>query len=630
MGLFGGDDDEEEDVVDEEGGDPLLDDGGGDDLLDGGDDLEGDDMAFGDMDDEETGGAATSELENRMDELENEVGSLSSTVNTVKSENEQISESVDDIEENIRKLLEVYEMVTRGVNPFVNENELGDAFDGGAGGAGGGGMSLFGDDDEEPEEDLDESVAGADAEEFFDEDLGEGDADGGDEFGGMDDLDDGGDEFGGMDDLDDGGDGFDGMDDLDDGGDEFGGMDDLDDGGDGDGDDEGKSFEELKAEYESGEADWNAENDVATADETPEAPDDGPADTGIGASSEPEMDVGAEPDLDQGPDLEPDTASDGTAASDGTTDTNAAQAAGVGRPDGESRRPHLAVLPDGYASDVVVMEWLEFLVDRGGVDGAARTIAYYESIGWLGDAAAEDLQTFLSGFGEPADRPDPETVEPHSPLSVQCHRTSLQYVSRLSRSSMGVGVMDRLEERQGGATAPTRSEPPRPDWVETNGHGAPTPAADAATGPATDGGAPQGDDGPGRPGPERGDGRSPRDDNPAPGHGAGALGNGRGGGGARGGRDGGVGHPDTRRTTGGNGGTGTPRRGGEAPPDWNPRASGAAPHDSDHAAAGSPGEDSSAEESPNQDPLDGNPPGGRGGVDRSGHPGEPGGDRSED
>jgi len=474
MGLFGGGD--EEDTADEEpeeATDPLLDDGG-DDLLDG-----DDDMTFGDMEEDDggAGGAGNAELENRMDELENEVGSLSSTVNTVKSENEQISESVDDIEENIRKLLEVYEMVTRGVNPFVNEDDLGDAFDGGGGGgAAGGGASLFGGDDGDGDEEaLDEDVAGADAEDFFDEDLGE------DEFDdGMGDFDEGGDEFGGgMDDFDDDADALDGgMDEFDDSGDDLG------DGGDTD--DEGKSFEELKAEYDAGDADWQGEE--ADAGEALDAPDSGPAGMdGDGTDGALDDALGGDaPDADEtfGTDgLDEDAADDAGAT---TTD-----AAASGPSDG--RRPHLDSLPDGYASDVVVMEWLEFLVDQGGVDGAARTIAYYESIGWLGEAAAEDLQTYLGGFGEATAEglPDPETVEARSPLSVQCHRTSLRYVSRLSSASMGMDVMDRLDEGDAARAPAPDARSPRPDWLAGNGHDSAAraaPAAEAAGGPATDGG----------------------------------------------------------------------------------------------------------------------------------------------
>ena len=411
--LIGGDDDSDDSTADgdmdgglfdgAEGGDDddLM--GDDDDLMGGGDDLMGgdEDMAFDDMD---NGGSATSaEMDNRIDELENEVASLSSTVNTVKSENEQISESVEEVEENIRKLLEVYEMVTRGVNPFVDENEMGDAFGGGAGGAGDGdgSMGLFGGDEQAGENDIDESVADADADDFFDEDLDDG-SDEDDDFADFDD------------DFEEGNDG-DGFDDFEEGD----GVDDADDG-DGEG---GKSFEELKAEYESGDADWDDGDGGGTAEDDEAI--DGEISSGIG---EEESDPTDELEGDVGTDgIQDDTGTETAIdAGDGTTSD-----AGGGAPV-SGGKPYLETLPSGYVSDIVVMDWLEFLVEEAGVDGAARTIAYYKAIGWLDEPAADTLQTFLNGFGGTVE----DDPEPRSELTVSHHNTSLRFINRIVNPDM--------------------------------------------------------------------------------------------------------------------------------------------------------------------------------------------------
>lgn len=60
-------------------------------------------------------------LEPRIDNLEDEVDRLGSTVGSVRSENEELAATVDEIEENVRKLLEIYEVVSREANPFVGE-----------------------------------------------------------------------------------------------------------------------------------------------------------------------------------------------------------------------------------------------------------------------------------------------------------------------------------------------------------------------------------------------------------------------------------------------------------------------------------------------------------------------------
>lgn len=418
--LFGNDEDEPagDDSGDDEM-DGLFDEPSDGDLEDD-DPLMGDDeMSFDGMDDDE-GGATNSEMNNRIDELENEVASLSSSVNTVKSENEQISDSMEDVEENVRKLLEVYEMVTRGVNPFVNENELGDAFGGGGGGGMGGddSLGLFdGDEREEDDGDVDDDIANADADAFFDDDLDE-DLDDTDDMEGFED-----DEMGFDEDVSADSNGFE-----DDEGDDFefgdgdeGGFDDGSDDADEGGDDEGKSFEELKAEYDSGTAEWDG-------DETPDLTDD--AEEGLEAVDGHE--------------------------DDDTTETETDDGQTPGDRDSPGEKPYLESLPAGYETEMVVMDWLEYLVEEAGLDGAARTVAYYEAIEWLDERAAERLETFLQGFGE-----IPEDPEASSPLTVRHHNTSLRFISRIADPKPGLAAFERRTDRTADQQSATRR--PRAD-----------------------------------------------------------------------------------------------------------------------------------------------------------------------
>lgn len=46
--------------------------------------------------------------------------------------------------------------------------------------------------------------------------------------------------------------------------------------------------------------------------------------------------------------------------------------------------PLLAALPEGYAAEVLVMEWLADLVGAAGPAGALKAVAYYETIDWIG------------------------------------------------------------------------------------------------------------------------------------------------------------------------------------------------------------------------------------------------------
>lgn len=491
--------------------DPLMaDDGGALGDLDGGGDLgglEGDDGDGEWGDDpfgEDDGDEAAAELENRVEELESEVARLSSTVGTVRSENEEISETVDEIQEDVRSLLDIYEMVTRGINPFVDE---------GAGmGEGGFEDDSFGlfDDDEEESEDVDDDLAAADAEGFFDEDLAADDA--------FDGFEDNGDAFGDPDD---------GTPDDDAVSDDTTGEDDMatDDSSD------GKTFSELKNEYESGDAEWaeddfgldEASDDADTASDASEAaaetepsteaastPDAAPTETGFGADGPAEADVDGEgPGFgDDSTEPEPDPTADRTAAggdlsdpgldadrdasgtpdaglggdvaaelsgngvdaeadrltdvrgstsagADDASDGNATDAAsatnGAGGTGGfqfagaESavEKPYLAALPADYVGDLVVLEWLESLVEAADATDAVRAVNYYERVGWVSPTAAASLREYCTGFGpvdlNRVDEPGCAT------LTMDHHRESLKYIVQLSGGTAESMLLDRWD-----------------------------------------------------------------------------------------------------------------------------------------------------------------------------------------
>lgn len=422
--FFGDDDGESDD-------DPLMDggglDGGMDDPFGDDDDMGGMDDPFGDdpFGDDDGGSDDTDELDHRLSELEGEVARLSSTVNTVRSENTEISNTVDDIGENVRKLLDIYEMVTRGINPFVD-----DVQPGGAGGFESGSLGLFDNDDvEEEEEELDDSIASADAEGFFDDDLLDDD----DEF---DDLDDE-DEF---DDLDD----------------DFGTGDvtqemetEVTDSG-------GKSFSELKEEYESGDAEWaeddfgfdeeeaateqdefefgdtEPDGDLLGEDETTdpsetdemlfEAEDDGEvlaADGAVAGIEDAGLDVESPPDPDE-------SSASGGGFEFGNTTVD--ETGGDG--DDDSAKPYLTTLPDAYIGDLLVIEWLEYLVEHSDVADATRAVRYYERIDWIDTDVARMLEEFLVGFGD-VNVAETERTGTRD-LSLSHHVKSLEYVQALA------------------------------------------------------------------------------------------------------------------------------------------------------------------------------------------------------
>ncbi|MFP8954555.1 FlaD/FlaE family flagellar protein (plasmid) [Natrialbaceae archaeon A-arb3/5] len=387
------------------GGDPFGDGGDGDDdLLDDGMDGGGGNMSIEDIDDGDSG--VSSQIESRVNDMENEVGSLASTVNTVQSENENISDSLEEIEENIRKLLEVYEMVTQGVNPFVEDDSLNDSFGGGAPGSGNfGGNSLFDGDDDTPEEsdEVDDDIADAEAEEFLDESMIDGEDDGFDDEFDDDGLDD---EF-----SDEG--------------------EDQDDFGSADGDDGDLSFDDLKSEYDSGDAEWG-EGESESADDDPFESDD---DSELADDTANEDDVFEEDTTDDAlfdderdetePLAETTEATDKSPVDDEPEPVTAEQPSAAWD-DGD--RPYLESVPSEYNTEFVVMDWLDYLVEEAGLEGAARTVRFYGSVCWVSPSVEEYLQTTLNGFDGGPDIDDPD---PRSSLGVD-HKRSLWWINQIA------------------------------------------------------------------------------------------------------------------------------------------------------------------------------------------------------
>ncbi|WP_229663763.1 flagella accessory protein C [Halobellus salinus] len=483
MGGFGGDAGDEMDGLDG-------------DMGGFGDGTEGLDDAGGDLGGTEIDPDTIAEMEDRISELENELSSTTSEMSTVREENKQIGETVEELDDTVRKLLDIYEMVTRGINPFVDDaREMGGLESEGA-------FGLF-EMEEESNDSLDPDVADADAEAFFDEDFGDIDANedeaelaAGDELAG--------------DEREDPAAALDGDDSTNAGG--------------------GTSFDELKSEYEeNGEwdevaDDEDAESDLdeAVAEEPFDADgiDDPDADDAFGSDND-------EADGDDGPgdrdeanergademeaestgsdeggadEMEADkveaesTGSDEVEADEVEADRVAADEVEAGRvkadqveadefvqsdpvdpEDARGASPgaetngvtnghagpdssvystaaaehdadaYLTRIPARYTAESVVLEWTQFLVDVGGVVGAVRALRQYREQGWITRqverTVGEHVRNAAAAGG----------TEETRDLRVRDHQESLTYISRLAGDVEKARLLEELSALGGGA-----------------------------------------------------------------------------------------------------------------------------------------------------------------------------------
>jgi hypothetical protein len=93
-------------------------------------------------------------------------------------------------------------------------------------------------------------------------------------------------------------------------------------------------------------------------------------------------------------------------------------------------RPYLPALPAALPAEMLIFDWLEFLLLRAGRESVADAIAFYESVGWVGADAADTLDAYLSGLDEPRSGA-------RNGLDAADHRVSLHYVARLASLTRG-------------------------------------------------------------------------------------------------------------------------------------------------------------------------------------------------
>ncbi|WP_436900623.1 FlaD/FlaE family flagellar protein [Halovenus halobia] len=363
------------------------------------------------------------ELEHRLDELETEVDSLSSTVKTVRNENEQISESVQDIEANTGRLLNLYKMATRGANPFANdaseepdsaavrhdqtdeefskedeieeiETEVADDS----------ATELFDSPDAEIREEhcvdsVEEVVASGNEPEDAFQRKKQAERSEPDESGTEESIDD---EFEAVfetktpveTDTEDGA--------------QFGTEEMIDTDG-----------RATQAASDGGQLLEPTDADVSTPDTT--------------TSTESAVESGPEPDtepvlsfeMDEAPTEAASTSEPSTEESEMSPAVAPGTESPTGSPEVGDGKPYVESLPENISTELMTVEWLEYLVEEVGIRGTVRALEYYETIGWLTEEAVEELDEYLAAFEEP----DQEE------LSVEHHLRSLDYVEELQHAS---------------------------------------------------------------------------------------------------------------------------------------------------------------------------------------------------
>lgn len=392
----------------------------------------------------------TVELQQRISALENEVEDIASSLTALQRENEHITESVQGIENNIRKLLEVYEIITRDANPFEDDIEIDSDVPKSSLSRAFSGTNESKDSDPNKEStrgkdsEADEVSQDSDSLESSDighaefvEALSESEEDQASSANSPNSLDVSN------------GENVDG---------EYpnGGSDEI-------------SFEELKAEYTSTEESFPSEDtkdhrgshpsesgssDKQAKETTEEVPRTEREDPSRVEDSEPE-------DVHFFEDEEAEEASqqvNGEPSSDVINNDNDALEEGPGEKETESagnvsgtgkflfgqkpikdpptcRKPYLESIPDGFTSDLITIEWLEHIRRSATTEESIATVKYYENISWISPSVAEYLEEILISLDSPRVKTHEATSIEEISLTAADHLKSLHYIGELSKKA---------------------------------------------------------------------------------------------------------------------------------------------------------------------------------------------------
>jgi archaellum component FlaD/FlaE len=106
----------------------------------------------------------------------------------------------------------------------------------------------------------------------------------------------------------------------------------------------------------------------------------------------------------------------------------------------EHLRP-LEQIPSDPESIVVIMKWLQYLVDRTGKNNLADTLGYYVDIGWISEDVRLDLINYSKGINE-----EPSQNDTHPPqLPTKDHLQSLLFIQKLKGLQLDDRFLNKIE-----------------------------------------------------------------------------------------------------------------------------------------------------------------------------------------
>ena len=105
----------------------------------------------------------------------------------------------------------------------------------------------------------------------------------------------------------------------------------------------------------------------------------------------------------------------------------------------------LDILPNDPENVVVLMKWLQYLVDKVGKANLADVLDYYVDIGWISDKIINNLVEYSEGITE--ERKEGQMERKLSDLQARDHIESLLYIQRLKGNKPDSYFLSRIERK---------------------------------------------------------------------------------------------------------------------------------------------------------------------------------------
>lgn len=103
----------------------------------------------------------------------------------------------------------------------------------------------------------------------------------------------------------------------------------------------------------------------------------------------------------------------------------------------------LEEIPDNPESVVVLMKWLQYLVDRVGKNNLLEVLNYYVDIGWLSDNMVMTLMEYAKGItNEKSDKTQSRKL---SDLQSSDHIQSLLFLQRVQGKQPDSGLLNKID-----------------------------------------------------------------------------------------------------------------------------------------------------------------------------------------